>query len=228
MLLHEPKKQHEGTSAALPSGSQAGPSRPDLTEHSGTETKKSPLKHSPKKSFPCGKCGKMLCSKKTYENHMLLHEHQKQPEGASAALPSDSQAGTSRPDLTEHSRTETKKSPLKHSPKKTFPCNVCGRILSSKGNYENHMVLHSKRKPFVCKECQRAFATKSYLKNHFRRHTGDRRYKCTVCGKRFFQIPHLNSHFRIHTGEKPFVCEECGRTFADQSNYCRHRRSHTK
>ncbi|GBM66103.1 hypothetical protein AVEN_144870-1, partial [Araneus ventricosus] len=28
---------------ASPSGSQAGPSRPDLIEHSRTETKKSPL-----------------------------------------------------------------------------------------------------------------------------------------------------------------------------------------
>ncbi|GBM72830.1 Zinc finger protein 599 [Araneus ventricosus] len=225
-------KEHQNASqeasVALPSDSQAGPSRPDLTEHSGTETKKSPLKHSPKKSFPCGKCGKMLCSKKTYENHMLLHEHQKQPEGASAALPSDSQAGTSRPDLTEHSRTETKKTPLKHSPKKTFPCDQCGQILCSKRNYDNHMVFHSKLKPFVCEECGRAFAIKSYLNTHFRRHTGDRRYQCTVCGKRFFQLAHLNAHFRIHTGEQPFVCEECGREFAQPGNYSRHRRSHTK
>ncbi|GBM64730.1 Zinc finger protein 248, partial [Araneus ventricosus] len=225
-------KEHQNASqeasVALPSDSQAGPSRPDLIEHSRTGTKKSPLKYSPKKSFPCGKCGKMLCLKRTYENHMLLHEHQKQPEGASAASPSGCQVGTSRPDRTQHSRTETKKSHLKHSPKKTFPCDQCGQILCSKRNYDNQMVFHSKRKDFVCEECGRAFAIKSYLKNHFRRHTGDRRYKCTVCGKRIFQIPHLNSHFRIHTGEKPFKCEGSGRTFAHQSNYCSHRRRHTK
>ncbi|GBN29985.1 hypothetical protein AVEN_37074-1, partial [Araneus ventricosus] len=120
------------------------------------------------------------------------NEHQNASEEASVALPSHSQAGPSRPDRTEHSRTETKKSPLNHSPKKTFPCDQCGQILCSKRNYYNHMVFHSKRKTFVCTECGRAFAIKSYLKNHFRRHTGDRRYKCTVCGKRFFQIPHLN------------------------------------
>ncbi|GBO00580.1 hypothetical protein AVEN_81256-1 [Araneus ventricosus] len=46
------------------------------------------------------------------------NEHENASEEASVALPSDSQAGPSRPDLMEHSRTETKKSPLKHSPKK--------------------------------------------------------------------------------------------------------------
>ncbi|GBM80989.1 hypothetical protein AVEN_125533-1, partial [Araneus ventricosus] len=107
------------------------------------------------------------------------NEHQNVSEEASVALPSDSQAGPSRPDLMEHSRTETKKSPLKYSPKKSFPCGKCGQILCSKRNYDNHMVFHSKRKTFVCTECGRAFAIKSYLKNHFRRHTGDRRYKCT-------------------------------------------------
>ncbi|GBM38752.1 Zinc finger protein 41 [Araneus ventricosus] len=229
-LLESTEHQNasEEASVALPSDSQTGPSRPDLMEHSRTETKKSPLKYSPKKSFPCEKCGKMLCSKRTYENRMLLHEHQKQLEGASAALPSDSQVATSRPDRTEHSRTENKKSPLRHSPKKTFLCDQCGQVLCSKRNYDNHMVLHSKRKTFVCEECERAFVTKSYLKIHFRSHTGDRRYQCKVCGKRIFQIPYLNSHFRIHTGEQPFMCEECGRTFAHQSNYCSHRRSHTK
>ncbi|GBN92659.1 hypothetical protein AVEN_97823-1 [Araneus ventricosus] len=111
---NEHQNASEEASVALPSDSQAGPSRPDLIEHSRTETIKSPLKYSPKNSFPCGICGQILCSKRNYENHMLLHEHQKQTEGASAASPSDSQAGPSRPDLIEHSRTETKKSPLKH------------------------------------------------------------------------------------------------------------------
>ncbi|GBO00579.1 hypothetical protein AVEN_81255-1 [Araneus ventricosus] len=111
---NEYQNASEEASVVLPNDSQAGPSRPDLIEHSRTETIKSPLKYSPKKSFPCGICGQILCSKRNYENHMLLHEHQKQPEGASAASPSGSQAGPSRPDLIEHSRTETKKSPLKH------------------------------------------------------------------------------------------------------------------
>lgn len=55
----------------------------------------------------------------------------------------------------------------------TFQCEICGNILSSKGN----------------------------LNKHIRSHTGERPYSCDICNKKFFKAEHVLMHKRIHTGK---------------------------
>ncbi|CAL1298030.1 unnamed protein product [Larinioides sclopetarius] len=222
-LLHGQKNPPEGASAALPSGSQVDPSRPDLSDHSRNETK-----YSQEETFACSQCGETFSSKESCAAHMLMHEHQNTSKENSGDFSSSNQAEPSRPCHSRHSRTGSKKSPLKHSTEKLFPCYECGKVLQSKRSFERHLFLHSKRKPYACQDCGKTFATENNFKRHNRRHTGEESCLCSVCGKRFFRYSYLREHLRIHTGEKPFVCESCGQAFTFRSNYYVHRRSHTK
>ncbi|CAL1298031.1 unnamed protein product [Larinioides sclopetarius] len=171
-------------SMGLSSDSQASPSKKDCNGHSSSKSKKRRLKQKSTESFPRDQCGRTFSSE---ESHMFLRDHSYSSKEASVDLPSSSQAGPSRLCSSEHSETDSTKSPLKHSPKKSFSCDLCDKKFISNRNLRDHRFLHSNAKPHICKECAKGFAQKSYLKHHNRVHTGERRYKCNVCGKRFSQ-----------------------------------------
>lgn len=56
--------------------------------------------------------------------------------------------------------------------KKTHQCDVCGKIVNSRSN----------------------------LNQHYRKHTGERPFACDACGKRFIRAEHVIIHKRTHTG----------------------------
>lgn len=53
---------------------------------------------------------------------------------------------------------------------KDFTCTVCGKRLSSKQNYREHLYIHTGEKPFYCVRCGLSFRQGSQLSQHKKTH----------------------------------------------------------
>ena len=81
-------------------------------------------------------------------------------------------------------------------PKKLFPCDVCGKLLTSRLKLQTHVeVIHEGRRDYKCRFCDKTFTSKSNLQIHEGSlHTGVLPYKCEYCSKMFARRNQLNAH----------------------------------
>ena len=76
----------------------------------------------------------------------------------------------------------------KSKPEK-LSCDICGKILSSKGNLKKHQVLHSSVKPWQCKECNVSFNQARDLNTHkMQKHSEERPHTCKVMNNYFVTL----------------------------------------
>ena len=80
----------------------------------------------------------------------------------------------SEDDQVTKSRKSTNTSVKRHkSGPKKYDCNICGKILSCRGNLNKHMIIHDDSKKFECDICQTKFNQQRDLNNHkMQKHTG--------------------------------------------------------
>jgi len=81
-------------------------------------------------------------------------------------------------------------------------------------------------KPFPCPICGKRFSQKGNMKMHQRVHTGEKPFACPTCGKRFSQKGNMQTHTRIHSGVKPYECVECKQAFRQKSKLLAHMKRH--
>merc|ERR1719300_1809182 len=81
-------------------------------------------------------------------------------------------------------------------PKKFYPCDTCGKLLTSRMKLQTHIeVIHEGRRDFKCRFCDKTFTSKSNLQIHEGSlHTGVLPYKCEFCSKMFARRNQLQSH----------------------------------
>ncbi|XP_068087081.1 zinc finger protein 41 homolog isoform X3 [Anabrus simplex] len=111
-------------------------------------------------------------------------------------------------------------------PKRTFACQECSKVFSTKGNLLHHMRSHNGEQPFECQVCGRRFSFNCNLNTHLLTHSGTKPFKCDICEKSFVTKGNLMTHSRTHTGEKPFECPHCQKGFAVKDNLLRHLKTH--
>ncbi|VDO04804.1 unnamed protein product [Haemonchus placei] len=106
---------------------------------------------------------------------------------------------------------------------------VCGKSLSSKRSYDEHMNIHNDARPFACEHCDYAAASQMTLRRHkLRSHTARRDwgYKCPYCYEAYMEPASYQQHVQSrHFGRSAtFGCPYMQCTF--QSKCFRHFREH--
>ncbi|XP_053622249.1 zinc finger protein 782-like isoform X9 [Plodia interpunctella] len=115
----------------------------------------------------------------------------------------------------------------KHSRRKIYVCNICGKVLSTSFSFKRHFTTHNSEKRYECTVCHSKFHEKNHLKSHIRTHTGEKPFKCNLCEHQFNEKATLGAHLRTHTGEKPYKCSHCSSSFGQRSTLAQHIRTHT-
>lgn len=88
--------------------------------------------------------------------------------------------------------------------KRAFPCTVCDKLFSLRGDLKRHMRVHTGTKTRLFRPIQHL----TYLL------VGEKPFPCHICHTFFSRRSTLKSHLRTHTGEKPFVCGTCGKKYS--------------
>lgn len=110
--------------------------------------------------------------------------------------------------------------------KKSYECDICGKVLSNHSSLKYHLQLHSDKTPYKCTECGEKFKTRNAFDGHMSTHA-ENRNKCEICGKTYRQAASLRSHMLTHANKKPFVCEICGKGTTQKSGYKKHMLLHS-
>ena len=117
------------------------------------------------------------------------------------------------------------KTPSSRSP---HTCEVCKKVLSSRGALVKHLITHKEKKPFQCEECHAQFNQNRDLNTHkMQKHTLQRPHVCGICGKGFVHKFYLMEHMNYHTGERAHQCSICGKTFPALSALTKHTARHS-
>ncbi|XP_056635509.1 zinc finger protein 583-like [Diorhabda sublineata] len=131
-------------------------------------------------------------------------------------------------DSSEYDNDSCKSGENMHLKVKTgWKCNICEKVLGSKGNLNQHMSIHGKNRPYSCNVCDKKFTRADHVLIHKRIHTGERPHKCLICKKTFIQYATLKAHLGTHSNEKPHMCTVCGKSFKQAASLSSHNRIHT-
>ena len=183
--------------------------RVHVKEHKRT-LKKRKIKDESIKTIICHICNFVIPSHITLERHNILRHDALKP--------------CKYCDHVSTTTDEFKKHELTHTNcmyKGTYPCEICGTILSTKGNLVLHVErMHGKEscQEYFCAKCGKAFFGKYRMSKHMKR-CGEKTFRCTVdgCSEAFYTEREQQKHVDVvHLNIKPFHCEVCGESFAQK------------
>ena len=82
---------------------------------------------------------------------------------------------------------------LDSCPAGEYVCNDCGKIMTDRQGFNNHILIHSEARNFVCDVCSKAFRTSKNLHQHKLSHQPPR-HECPYCQKKFIYACGLRAH----------------------------------
>ena len=110
---------------------------------------------------------------------------------------------------------DVKKYYMKYESKnKTFPCQICNKILSTKIGLKNHNLIHTGLQTEKCTECDKMFSYKYALRKHIQNSheknkiIDEEHYTCDVCSKEVLGLGKLKQHKKSHR-VKNKICNLC-------------------
>lgn len=161
-------------------------------------------------SFPCDQCKKVFSSQSFLDDHKETVHLKNFPcshEGCKRSFSSQSR-------LESHMLVHEERS---------FMCNVCGKMFTSKSSFLNHMNSHDTERRFGCDVCKKLFKTRDVLSKHKRIHSETRQFCCEICGRGFNQSGTLKKHMDSHNNVKRFECDVCKKKFAIKASLQNHK-----
>lgn len=183
----------------------------------------------PAKYLTCEFCGRVLSTKSTLREHIMIHTGEKPHECLLCGAFFRHKAN-----LVVHVNS--------HAVVSTYKCKKCNKAFTKKLEFEKHLKIHvdSSGKPLFCFICNTVFKSQRTLYNHSLLHSrkGSVRAKrrnaepkepvhvCKHCGKVLSTKATLKEHEMIHSGERPHVCNICGRSIRHKANFVVHVQTH--
>ena len=75
----------------------------------------------------------------------------------------------------------------------------CLRFYASKYNLSRHMTYaHPGFSQFRCQTCLKVLSSKQNFRQHLMLHTGELPHRCEMCGEGFRQVGPLSTHRKLH------------------------------
>lgn len=181
------------------------------------------------KSLTCEFCGRVLSTKATLREHIMIHTGEKPHQCLLCG-----KSFRHKANLVVHVNG--------HAVVSTYKCKKCNKAFTKKIDFEKHLHVHVDKSgnPLVCKICNSVFKSQRTLYNHSQLHSlnGSVRMKkrnckaknpqfvCKICGRGLSTKNTLKEHMMIHSGEKPHECKICGRTIRHKANFIVHVQTH--
>jgi len=175
--------------------------------------------------FTCDLDGKTFNFKSQIDKHMKCHLL---PGKCKFCLKKLSIRQLKQHIINFHMRTKQKsKKPI--SKTKSFQCQICSKILSTKRNLNMHISNHNKR--IKCKFCEKLFGTQSRFKIHIRDcHENPNSFSCEICDKKYFQRSNLTTHMKVHdqNRKRNIKCSQCDFATDNKHSFMNHFYFHKK
>ena len=148
------------------------------------------------RNFECNRCYTRLQNKKELDLH--LQEHKKDMELSAFRAKKNTRSMKLKSDVmvrqTPQISDKTRKS--------LWQCVQCKRKLSSRQNFEAHMLKHANVRPWKCQMCEAKFTSKMTLHQHLRNSHDTGPWECKKCHKSFWYKKQLISHKNICSARK--------------------------
>ncbi len=110
-------------------------------------------------------------------------------------------------------------------------CDICGKCFNNRNDIGRHKKKHSGKKPFKCDDCGRDFACKYSLKSHIKciheKNVDPKILSCFSCDIIFYTFTEFDKHnFEVHQLNPS--CDVCGKSFTDRYVMETHKKLHNK
>lgn len=178
------------------------------------------------KPFVCDTCDFKAGSRKTLNQHMMIHNNVKPfkcpVEGCDYAA---RQNKCLKEHMTKHTgeklrcdqcafsthyKAALSNHMLKHDGDAFYMCSVCGYQTSDRGTFKKHMKRHNKNLNFKCPKCNYRSVSKTTIKHHYVTvHEKRKLFQCDQCTFQTSYRSALKLHLMSHKGIRPFLCPQC-------------------
>lgn len=154
-------------------------------------------------TFHCSECKRNFCSKRSLLSHRLLFHLSDDQRRFSCKLCPKKFAKQYQ--LNAHM--------LGHKNEKDFPCLNCDKLFTTRGALANHIKnIHERANETMCDICSKILKTKGAFLIHRAEHFNTKRIQCSTCGKWMKNEHSMRKHMLRHQEEaKVFVCDTCGK-----------------